>query len=817
MKTIALVCAMLYPAYAVFAQNNINIKVIDHSNKSILTGATVILDSRTYSTNNNGICILPCKVGSTLNISHVGYAPYSSALTNCSDIVVEMNTDTSYLEYVEITATTTQNKALLYQPVSISKMNLADLKRGQGIFFDDAIQTNVPGVQMNRRTVAGGQQFNIRGYGNGTRGTRGVNSNFDGQGYKVYLNGIPVTDAEGITTMDDIDFGSIGNAEIVKGPAGTLYGQAIAGAVNLKTVTPEKGKTVISQEIQLGNYGLRRHTTTFQSGGERSALLLNYGKQTSDGFAWHNTSHKDFVNFTFLTKPSEKQSVSTYIGYTDSYDERLGELTPAQWAANDYSGNIEYLKRDAHSHVSTFRAGLTHTYAFSKSITHTTSLFGTGFRSDVSSAGGWTDKTSINYGLRSTFDMRLKLSNDLQLTGLSGIEVQGQDAQVIGYNMKQHPSDTTTNGWNFSKPFWVINAATSNTAYITSPTLLFSQWSLHFPKDFSITAGLSYNSQRISLNDRFNAATATKPAQFDTVYKKMISPHIALNKVFSKRFSLYAAYSTGYKAPVSSYFFITTPTVANPPLPATGRVNENLRPEKGTQLEIGTKGSLLGNRLYYQLALFHTRFTDKMTSVSVPLNNTATAYSYVVNGGTQIHNGLELSLKYSAIQNGAGIISNLTPFLHFAYSDFSYGDNFKYITGSSASTLDTFDYSRKPVFGVPRITHSIGVDADFRFGGYATLSILHKDGFTYALEKVSNSPKTFAARSTDAYDLVNMKIGYRSNVGERWNLDVSFGVNNLTGEKYPMMVFVNQLPDAFIPAPPKAVVFGGVQVKYLIR
>ncbi|HAP06793.1 MAG TPA: hypothetical protein DCR20_03130, partial [Planctomycetaceae bacterium] len=60
-----------------------------------------------------------------------------------------------------------------------------------------------------------------------------MSSNFDGQGYKVYLNGIPVTDAEGITTMDDIDFGAIGNAEIVKGPAGTLYGQAIAGAVNL--------------------------------------------------------------------------------------------------------------------------------------------------------------------------------------------------------------------------------------------------------------------------------------------------------------------------------------------------------------------------------------------------------------------------------------------------------------------------------------------------------------------------------------------------------------------------------------------------------
>lgn len=65
--------------------------------------------------------------------------------------------------------------------------NTGRSKQGQGIFLQDAIETSVPGVIMNRRTVSGGQQFNIRGYGNGARGTNGVNSNFDGQGYKVYV------------------------------------------------------------------------------------------------------------------------------------------------------------------------------------------------------------------------------------------------------------------------------------------------------------------------------------------------------------------------------------------------------------------------------------------------------------------------------------------------------------------------------------------------------------------------------------------------------------------------------------------------------
>ncbi|MEZ4793989.1 MAG: TonB-dependent receptor plug domain-containing protein [Flavobacteriaceae bacterium] len=102
------------------------------------------------------------------------------------------------------------------------------------------------GVLMTRRAVSSGQQFNIRGYGNGV-GFRGATNNFDGQGYKVYFNNIPITDAEGVTLLDDIDFGSVGSVDVIKGPAGSLYGLAIAGVVNLKTIHPEAGETSISQ------------------------------------------------------------------------------------------------------------------------------------------------------------------------------------------------------------------------------------------------------------------------------------------------------------------------------------------------------------------------------------------------------------------------------------------------------------------------------------------------------------------------------------------------------------------------------------------
>ena len=821
MKRILLTAACAALALFSFSQQ-VKGKVIDASNNNPLLGATVTLAGKTVSTDAEGAFSIDCNKSAEISISFVGYEGYRQKIKNCDEeLIIRLNRAGHTLDSVEITATSTQNKSILYQPVSITKLTSAELKRGQGVFFDDVVQTSVPGVIMNRRSVSGGQQFNIRGYGNGSRGTRGISSNFDGQGYKVYLNGIPVTDAEGITTLDDIDYASIGNAEIVKGPAGTLYGQAISGAINLQIGSVERGTTSLGQEVMFGNYGLQRYTTMLKAGGQHSGIMLAYGKQKSDGFSIHNASHKDFVNFVGDFQASEKQSITTFVGYTDSYDERLGELTIPQYNAKDYSGNIEYIKRNAHSHVSTFRAGLAHTYSFSKSVSNTTSLFGAGFRSDASSAGGWTDKTSVNYGVRTTFNMKFTVGDGSSLNGITGMELQRQDAQTVGYSMKVNPSDPNPGGpWVYGvSPYWIISAVTSNTAFVTTPTAYFTEWTLGLRHDLSITAGLGLSTQRIVLDDRFNAplASVTRPTHFDTTYKGMVSPHFAINKVFNKNASVYASYSTGYKAPVSSYFFIATPQAGTSP--ATAKVNDVLKPEKGEQFEIGTKGTILKNKLVYQLALFSLTFDDKMTAVAVPVPATpptATAYSYMINGSQQNHKGLEALVKYSIIKEGNGVFTFVTPFVNFTYSDFKYGDNFVLKTGTTttAGAIDTMDYSGLNVFGVPKIMAAWGIDVATKYGIYANVSHLYKDPQNISFQMLTNNPETYALRKATSYNLLNAKIGCRRTLSSHFDFDLYFGANNITGVQYPMMIFVNQIPDAYIPAPLKAVVYGGLNLKY---
>jgi iron complex outermembrane recepter protein len=799
MKKIYLTVAVAAMAMSTYAQSSqITGRVVDAKTNEPVAGASVHLAGHKASTDNNGSFTIECTEGKEISINHIGYGVYTQKIKNCGEALsVQLVTAVSRLNEVEITASSNPNKQLLYQPVSITKLETTEIKRGTGLYLDDAINTNVPGVLMERRTVAAGQQFNIRGYGNGARGTNGVNSNFDGQGYKVYLNGIPVTDAEGITLMDDIDFGSVDNVEVVKGPAGTVYGLAIAGVVNLKTTQAEKGKVSIGQDAMVGSYGLQRYTTRVQIGGERSSLLVNYGKQQYDGFMSHTASHKDFVNMVGEFHPNEKQSISTYIGYSNSYDQRNGELTINQYDIMDYSGNPAYIKNDAHSNVTSFRAGVGHSYEFNKHFSNTTSIFGTGVSSNVSSAGGWTDKTPINYGLRSVLDAKFDLTEKAGLSGISGVELQQQNAQTLGYGMVADSANLS--GYN------IIGAMRSNQYTVSKTWSAFTEWTLSLPHELSVTSGVGVSNMAIDLYDHMYAATnnnpsnpkaTNNPTDFGKAYNGLVSGHFAVNKVIKEHVSVYASYSSGYKAPVSSYFYI----------PLTGQLNTSLVPEKGTQYEVGSKGSLMNGKLFYQAAIFNAIFANKMTAVAVPnAANTATSYTYVANGGEQNNMGLEALVKYTAYQSSTGFFKSVSPFVNMAYSDFTYNDfKFQKLSTDKKNVVET-DFSGNKVAGVSPITFNAGVDVLTKIGLYGNVNLNYRDAMYFTSDNLNK---------TKAYSVLNAKVGIQRTIAGHFGLDLFVGAVNITGTQYPFMVFLNQLPDAYLPAPREMNFFGGLNVKY---
>ncbi|NBG65760.1 TonB-dependent receptor [Acidiluteibacter ferrifornacis] len=770
-------------------------KVIDAETNAPLIGATIKNKSGIATTDNSGNFKIDCQLNGPLTVSYIGYATSSQIIADCTqELVVKLAMAENKLGEVEITASSSKEKLLLTEPRSIVQLDTTELQRGNGLFLSEAINTNVPGVQMQQRTIAGGQSFNIRGYGNGL-GFRGASNNFDGQGSKVYLNGIPLTDAEGITVLDDIDFGSIDKVEVTKGPSGTLYGLAIAGVVNLQTKKAAKNTTSIGQNTMLGSYGLFRSTTQVAIGGENSSVLINYGIQEFDGFMDHTQSHKDFVNVMGDFKLNEKQSITAYLGYSDSYDERNGELTITQYEEKDYSGNSRYIQNDAHSAVKSFRAGIGQTYKFNEHFSNTTTFFGSTLKMDNSSAGGWNDKAPLNYGLRSTLDVNYKLSDNISINGITGIELQTSTAVANSYGMVA--DSTNLEGYNVVGGIRSIQSATNSTA------AYFTQWTLLLPKSFSVTAGLGISTMKVELQDRLwgtksNTPGSAVPQIIRNRYDDLISPTVSINKKINDKASVYVTYSVGYKAPVGSQFYI----------PYTNEVNKGLVPEKGTQIEVGTKGSLLNNHLYYEVAVFNARFEDKMSTVAVSdPEQTTTLYSYITNSGSLNNNGFEALIKYEAIKEGGGFFTSIAPFANLTYSDFKY-DNFSYQKiGSSNAGLDsaiTENYDGNQVAGVSPLVYNFGMDVNTQIGLYGNVTYNFRDAMYFTSDE---------ANETESYTLVNAKLGFKKSYGS-FGFDVYAGANNITSEQYYQMVFVNQLNDAYIPAPNEINYFGGVNLNY---
>ncbi|RYD79121.1 MAG: TonB-dependent receptor [Sphingobacteriales bacterium] len=213
--------------------------------------------------------------------------------------------------------------------------------------------------------------------------------------------------------------------------------------------------------------------------------------------------------------------------------------------------------------------------------------------------------------------------------------------------------------------------------------------------------------------------------------------------------------------------------------------------------------------MYFEVTAFNALFTDKMTTVAVPNPaNTVTLYSYIVNGGTVNNKGIEALVKVNAYQSQNGVIKYIRPFVNFTYSNFKYEDFRFQSIGKDVNKKDSLiitDFSGNAVAGVPPVTANIGVDFATKLGLYGNASLSYRDAMPFTSD---------GKNITESYSLVNAKIGFRRELSKHFDLDIFAGANNITSEKYYYMVFLNQLPDAYIPAPNEINYFGGVNLKY---
>jgi iron complex outermembrane receptor protein len=755
------------------AQAPVHGTVVDQQTGAPIAGASVVVTGTSTSaiTNDAGAFSLNASGASSLTVSSTGYVAKDVAVGEASQAIrIRLTPSKAELPGVQIVGSRATP--------SVAVLTKHDLDRASGLSLENSLNT-LPGLFMQSRTPWGGARITIRGY---YPSTSGNSPNSNGLGYQTLINNIPITDATGTTVLDDIDYSMLGGVEVIKGPASSQYGSQIGGTVKFTTIRPTPNQTSIGQQVTSGSYGLLRTNTTFQTAGNNSDLLLNYGHQDYDSFRPHSGSNKDYVSGNGDFNVSNNQTVSAYFSYNRSFEELAGEIDSADFYARRPVSNPLYLANDSHVQITSFLTGVTDNYRFSDNFSNQTTVWGSGRTSGQPFAHGFTDVNQFNIGAKSAFGFTGQWGN----VGVSG---------TLGGQLQR--SNLTSNGV-FITPIPTSPERPTAQENYASNASLFTEWNFAMPSQVTLTVGASLNKNEFGIRNMLKNSilfdtTATQVKSFDAV----LAPRVTLTKGFGGNASVYASVSSG----------VTPPLLSNV-IDNTGAVDLSLKPERAIQYEIGTQSSLFNNRLTGQVALFDVENSDKLVS------QTANTITYTTNAGKQRDRGAEVSLSLLAIDDATQPISLVRPWVSYTYTDSKFID-FKSDNNNTATTVD---FSGNEVPRVPRTMFNGGIDLASNTGLYLNGSYQY----------VAKVPITFDNSTyVKSYDLVGAKIGYKKQVDPHWMLNAFAGGDNLTNSTAYSFLFVGpnyaglaQAADGgrgdgyIIPAPYKATFYGSLGLSY---
>lgn len=671
------------------------------------------------------------------------------------------------LEEVEVTGTRIERHIDVAELEPAVVLDRVALQEQTGLFLQESLN-RVAGVRVENRTASGGQRITIRGYGNTER--------FNGYGYRAYLNGIPLTDAEGITILDDLDPSLLQSITVLKGPNSTRYGNGIAGAVLFETLRPQQKGSFVHQELTAGSFGLLRSNTRFEHRDAKHAMVLNYGVQQFDSYRVHSASNRDFVSLLGEVRLGEDESLSYYFGYHSTDEELAGQLDIDEFLARENVAESRYVANDASVQFEGFRSSLGYDRRLGR-WDLSGRVFGTSNQQSQAFAVGLNRNSRTSFGGRATASWHS--AND-RWTAVMGSEVQTNSNLLGSYGY--------TGG--------VITGLRSDLEFSARNAMVFSEVLYHLNDKVRLSGGLSAAQISYVIDDRMRWDTTHLDGSGAMAFPGQFSPRLMAEWEWMKNQVLFAGWSQGFAAPTSAHVVIAE----------IGEVNSDLRPERGEQFELGLRGKLWGDRLSYALNGYRLRVSDKLTSEAITDAQGSVLYSRAFNAGAQNNLGLEASLDGLLYRSELGVLRELTASASYAFSHHRY-DEFLSEMGTSVTGED---FSGNAVSGVPPHVFNAVITGQFFHGLFATAGYQYVDAMPINLANTAEAP---------SFSLVNAKMGYQK-TWDHWTVSVFAGGQNLTESLHYQMVILNQAPrfgaapKVFLPGPYTAQFFTGLSVRY---
>ncbi|QIX62838.1 TonB-dependent receptor [Hymenobacter sp. BT18] len=631
----------------------------------------------------------------------------------------------------------------------------------------------VPGVRLEERATAS-YRLSVRG--------STLRSPFGVRNVKVYYNGLPFTEASGSTPLNLLDAATIGRLEVIKGPAGSVYGAGTGGVALFSTPEPTPGVTRVEGGLTIGSFGLRRATVALETADSLQSLRAQYARQTLDGYRQHSALRRDVLTLDGKWRPNSRQTVSAHLLYSDINYQLPGSLTRAQFAANPRQarpatptapGTVE---QNAFYASRTALLGGTHEYRFSEQLTLTSTLYGSGSAIRTPFLVDYERNTQVGGGGRTALGYRTRLAGRV-LRLAAGAEGQTSFESSRNYRNRGGQPDTLR----------------YDDEIRTSTGFVFAQADWELPAGFLLTAAASYNRLRYRLGRLSGRARAAEEYQLTRRFRPEVSPRLALLKELTPLVSVYASVSSGFSPPTEEEI-----------RPSDGSVNQQLQAERGTSYEVGTRGQLGQNRFSFDVAAYDFQLRQTVVARS---NDQGVQLFY--NTGRTRQRGVEAALsgwlwRERRVRNqyfrGGSHQQNsyqygLRAWASYAYNHYRFG---QYEAGGN-------NFSGNRLTGAAPHTLSAGLDFSERLGFYFSPTLSHQ-----ARIPLNDTNTTFAA----GYWVFGARGGWRHPLPGRLEADLYAGLDNATDRRYSLGNDLNAFGNRFFQPAPGRSYYTGAQLAW---
>ncbi|MBC3789669.1 TonB-dependent receptor [Spirosoma utsteinense] len=645
------------------------------------------------------------------------------------------------------------NRRLLETPASIGLLTRRDLNQRFGTPTLVPALNTLPGVRADERSP-GSYRLAIRG--------SAIRSPFGVRNVKAYWNELPLTDAGGNTPLNALDVRALGRIEVIKGPSGSLYGAGTGGTILFSGLSVPANQTNVEVSGLAGSYGLLGNGVAVQTGKNNSAIAINYNHLRSDGYRDQSALVRDNVSLIGSFGVTEKRTISVLGLYSDLHYQTPGGLTEAQYQADPRASRpaTRTLPGSAEQQAGIYQKlgylGLSHEYRWNDRIQNTTVLYGSTTDFANPFITNYEKRADQGIGGRTITQIRLP-NGPLPTTFTVGAEL-----------LRNFTVDR-----NFGNRRGVADTIQTDEELTARQSTLFVQAETQLPAHFRLTAGLSRNDVRYGFQRFPTRALNAQPAQILTRnFTPVWLPRVALLRTFGQNVSGFASISTGYSAPSSQEI-----------RPSAGGFNNTLNPERGTNYEVGLRGSALRSRLRFDITAYQFQLRE-----TIVRRSDAAGAEFFVNAGRTNQRGLEAQLSYdllspSSLSAQPSLVSLLRFWNSLTLTNYRFRD---YQQG-------TADLSNKRLPGVAPATYVTGLDAETRVGLYAHVTYQFLNPFPL------NDANTIQSAPIQ---LLQATLGFRRSLGKHWLLDLYASGDNLLNRTYSLGYDLNALGNRYYNAAP---------------